>query len=65
VLKPGARYEVRNAQDFFAPPVLSGTYDGQPLRLPMYGLGVAQPIGSSGLQPTGPGFNVFVLVPLP
>lgn len=65
VLPVGARYEVRNVQDYFAAPVLAGTYDGSPLRLPMYGLSVAQPVGSGGLQPTGPTFNVFVLVRLP
>lgn len=65
VLAVGERYEVRNVQDYFAAPVLSGTYDGSPLHLPMYGLSVAQPVGSSGLQPTGPSFNVFVLVRLP
>lgn len=65
VLTVGARYEVRNVQDYFAAPVLAGTYDGLPLRLPMYGLSVAQPIGSGGLQPTGPSFNVFVLIRLP
>jgi hypothetical protein len=63
VLKNGQAYEVRNAQDFFAAPVLSGTYDGRPLSLPMNGLSVARPIGGSAPPPTGPDFNVFVLIP--
>jgi hypothetical protein len=63
VLALGAAYEVRNAQDFFAPPVLSGVFDGQPLELPTTGLTVAVPTGPL-LTPaaTGPTFNVFVLL---
>src|SRR5207249_4518942 len=38
VLASNAAYEVRNAQDFFAPPVLSGIFDGNPLALSMEGL---------------------------
>lgn len=65
VLPVGTAYEVRNAQDFFAAPVLSGTFDGQPLPLPMTGLTVAAPLGGMLTPPpTGPTFNVFVLLPL-
>lgn len=63
ILPVGASYEVRNAQDFNGAPVQVGTYDGRPLRLPMSGLNVAQPIGYyryPGL--TGPEFNAFVLI---
>lgn len=64
VLAPGAAYEVRNAADFFAPPVLSGIFDGYPLVLPMTGLTVAIPNGPLLTPPaTGPTFNVFVLLP--
>jgi hypothetical protein len=63
-LPTGTPYEVRNAQDFFAPPVLSGVYGGQPLSLPMNGLTVAVPNGLMITPPpTGPTFNVFVLLP--
>ena len=63
VLPMGATYEVRNAQDFFAAPVRSGTFDGQPLQLPMQGLSVAKPIGPFNTPaPTGPQFNTFVLL---
>lgn len=65
ILPAGARYEVRNVQDYFAAPVLAATYDGSPQRLPMNGLTVAQSTGSGGVQPTGPAFNIFVLVRLP
>jgi hypothetical protein len=63
VLAIGASYEVRNAQDYFGAPVASGTYDGKPLRLPMTGLKVAAPAGYDITPgPTGPEFNVFVLI---
>jgi hypothetical protein len=63
VLPNGAPYEVRNAQDFFAAPVMSGTFDGQPLQLPMQGLSVAKPNGPFKTPaPTGPQFNTFVLL---
>ena len=60
----GAAYEVRNAADFFAPPVLSGVFDGKALKLPMNGLTVAKPMAALRTPtPTGPTFNVFVLLP--
>jgi hypothetical protein len=64
VLGAGIDYEVRNAEDFFSPPVISGTFDGQPLQLPMTGLTVAKPMAALRTPPpTGPTFNVFVLLP--
>jgi hypothetical protein len=64
VLPLGASYEVRNAQDFFSAPLLSGIYSGEQLTLPMNGLSVAEPWGGlSAARPTGPTFNVFVLLP--
>ncbi|MFN2385473.1 MAG: right-handed parallel beta-helix repeat-containing protein [Thermoanaerobaculia bacterium] len=62
ILPVGARYELRNSQDFFGPPVLSGTYDGRPLRVPMSGLRTATPHGWPAPRPTGPEFNAFVLM---
>jgi hypothetical protein len=60
----GTAFEVRNAEDFFSPPVLIGTFDGQPLQLPMTGLTVAKPMAALRTPPpTGPTFNVFVLLP--
>ncbi len=47
ILTVGASYEVRNAQNFFGPPVLSGVYAGGLLTLPMTGLTVAAPIGGT------------------
>ncbi len=66
VLALGAGFEVRNAEDFHAPPVLSGVFDGSPLLLPMTNLTVAVPNGPMLTPPpTGPTFNVFVLLPHP
>jgi hypothetical protein len=65
ILTPGADYEVRNAQDFFGPPVLSGLYAGGSLTLPMTGLSVSPPIGGTAPAPTGPDLNVFVVLSRP
>ena len=63
VLPVGASYEVRNAQDFFGPPVASGAYAGGSLTLPMGGVTPPTPIGGSPTPAprTGPAFDVFVV----
>ena len=67
VLKAGAKFRVASAQDFFGKPVLAGTYDGKPLRLPMKDYRAPAPIGKPDYVPpaTGPEFNVFVVLPEP
>ena len=63
VVMRGATYELRNAQDFFSEPILGGTFDGEPLKLPMNGLSTASPTGQLRTPPTTcPTFNVFVLL---
>ena len=62
VLSPGDRYEVRCAQNFFGKPVLSGTYDGNPLPLPMSDLAASPPAGAPTPPLTGPEFNAFILL---
>jgi hypothetical protein len=63
VIARGAKFEVRSAQNFFAAPVLAGTYDGKPLRLPMGAQKIAKPVGAdSAPAQTTPEFNVFVLL---
>lgn len=65
VLGVGDVYEVRNAQDWFAAPVLRGTYKGGGLDLPMTNLTVAIPTGwtdTNAVPRTGREFNVFVLI---
>ncbi len=63
VVAPGAAYEIRNVQNFYGPPVVSGTYAGGTVTLPMTGLTPATPIGYEARPPTGPAFNVFVVMP--
>jgi Right handed beta helix region len=63
VLTVGSRYEVRNVQDYFGAPVVSGTYNGTPIHLPMIGIQPPVPVGGWVTAPsvTGPEFNVFIL----
>lgn len=63
----GTRYELRDVQDFFGSPVLSGTYDGGILDIPMTGSNVSKITGEVvPFQPrhTLPEFGAFVLIPV-
>ena len=65
VLEAGDAFEVRNAQNFFAQPVLSGACKGGALSIPLAGLEPAQPSGPGKIErseTTGKEFNVFVLL---
>jgi hypothetical protein len=64
VLTPGKTYVVKDAQNFFGPPVASGTYSGGTITIPMTGLTVATPVGNVPSRPghTGPEFGAFVVV---
>jgi hypothetical protein len=62
IMTVGDSYEVRNAQNFFGPPVLTGTYDGRPLAIRTSGLVNAQPIGYSAAIPEVTDLKVFVLL---
>lgn len=58
-------YEIRNGQNYFAPPVVEGIFDGEQVELPMTDLEPAQPVGEGWIEPaeyTSPEFNVFVLI---
>jgi len=63
IVRAGDRYDVRNVQDFFGAPVLSGTYAGGTVDVPMAGVTPVAPIGGSPTSPpqTGPDFGVFVV----
>ena len=63
ILQPGDRFEVRNAQNYFGAPVLSGTYIGVPLLLPTTNLYAAAPAGmaQSNVRPDKT-FNSYVLI---
>src|SRR5207248_4495001 len=50
-LKPSDSYEIRNAEDYFGHPVLTGTYKGGSLTIPTRGLSMASPIGMVTRQP--------------
>ncbi len=65
VVPVNAGYEVRNAQNFFGSPVLSGTSPPTTLALPMNGLTPASVIGYPTPPAAGPDFNVFVLLSVP
>jgi hypothetical protein len=63
-LVAGDTFDIRDAQDFFAPPVVTGMYLGMPVAVPMTGLLVAAPVGAALQTPphTGPEFGAFVLI---
>jgi PKD repeat protein len=62
VVSPGVAYEIRNAQNIYGPPVVSGTYAGGSVTLPMTGLTPATPVGYAAPPSTGPAFGVFVVL---
>ena len=61
---PHDRYEVFDAQNFYAAPVVSGNCGSGLAKLPMMGLHVATPVGEVPTQPrhTAPEFAVFVVI---
>jgi hypothetical protein len=63
LLHGGDVYEVRSVQAVFGPPLLSGTYGGGTISIPMGGVTPPAPIGGSPNPPitTGPLFDVFLL----
>jgi cysteine-rich repeat protein len=65
VLAPGAAYQVRDAQNYFGPPVVSGTYAGGTVDFPMNLTAVAQTVGTVPVPPvhTTPEFGAFIVLP--
>ncbi|KKM24985.1 hypothetical protein LCGC14_1599610 [marine sediment metagenome] len=63
ILQPGTKFELRDVQNFFAEPVLSGVYNGSPLMVPMAAVEVVAPIGYEGTVSRGQDFGVFVVMP--
>jgi hypothetical protein len=65
ILTVGSHYVVQPAQNFYGPPIVSGTYAGGTISIPMTGWTAAQAIGA-GIpnQPssTGPQFGAFVIL---
>ena len=62
VLTAGRQFQVRNAANWTAGAILSGTYAGGTVSLPMTNLTAAVPVGLSAPAATGPGFNAFVVM---
>jgi len=64
VLAPGDPYEVRNVQDPYGTPVVSGTFDGTAVVIPMSGVAPPTPIGRFTPRQaprTAPDFDVFLV----
>jgi len=61
ILSEGTSYEIRDAQNFFGKPLLTGVYHGQRTLVPMKGLGTAAPVGLPPPEHTAPEFAVFVI----
>jgi len=64
VLSPGDQYVIQDAQNFYGPPVVSGTYSGSPVAIPMTGLTKAAPIGFATPAHTAPQFGTFIVLPV-
>ena len=64
VLASGDSFEIRNAQNYFGPPVLAGTFTGTPVSLATTNLRAAAPVGMrrSNVRPDKT-FNSYVLIP--
>ena len=61
-LKSGDRYELHNAQNYFGD-VITGTFNGSSINIPMTGRSVATPRGITYKPPTTfPEFGAFVLI---
>ena len=70
VLAIGAKYEIRDAQNYFGPPVVKGTYDGKSVAIPMKLTKVAPPVGKvphtqDRYKHTAPEFAAFVVISEP
>ncbi len=60
-IQAGDSYRLHNVQDYFSD-VITGTYDGSQILVPMTGRSVAQPLGLDFKPPTTfPDFGAFVL----
>ena len=63
-LASGAPFEIRDAQDYFGAPVLSSTYTGIPVALPLTGASTAVPVRFAAPAHTSSEFGAFVVIPL-
>lgn len=64
-LQVGQGFEIRNVQQFYGTPVVSGTYSGGSVVLPIASVPPPQPIGRSTAAPgTGTRFGAYVVLPV-
>jgi hypothetical protein len=63
ILQPGERYELYDAQNYFAGPILSGVFANTALQVPMSDLTAVAPRGTGMPTPphTAPEFAVFIV----
>jgi hypothetical protein len=63
VLRSGEEFEVRDAQNYFGAPIVSGTFFGGQISIPLEGLQIAAPVGEVPSAPrhTAPEFAVFIV----
>jgi hypothetical protein len=63
ILKAGASYELLDGVNYLGKPLLTGTYAGEKLHIPMTGLTMPKPIGNVPWTPPHPGptIGVFIL----
>jgi len=61
VLKGGDNFEVRDAQDWFGKPVVTGKYTGEKVSLPMKLTSIGKPVTKVEFKHTPPEFCVFVV----
>jgi hypothetical protein len=61
----GERFEIRDAQNFFGAPVVSGVFDGSRVAVSMTATAVTPAVGDVPTPPrhTSPEFGVFVVLP--
>jgi hypothetical protein len=64
VLQPGDQFEIREVQNYFGTPVLSGTYAGGAISLPMAAVTAPAPLGPIDFPAlsTGTEFHAFVVL---
>jgi hypothetical protein len=64
VLAPGDYFEIREVQNFYGPPAVTGTYAGGSVALPMAEVTAPLPLGATDFAAFGTGtqFHVFVVL---
>ena len=61
VLSVGDHYVIQDAQNFYGPPVVQGTYNGGTVSVPMTGLTKAAILGTTTPPHTAPQYGTFVV----